>query len=195
MSPKTKEQYEEIRQRSAASILQAALELFGHNGYHSTSISQIAKEAGVSKGLIYNYYSGKEALLDAIVEGAMQVGEGLMNILETEEEAAVKLEGLIRASFIFIQSNLHYWKLMTSLAFQPEVIEKYEDLIQNKSDELMKVLEILFAELGVEHPAEEAFLLGATMDGVALHFLSLGENYPLEKIIDYTIQKFCRKIS
>ena len=192
MSPKTEKQYEEMRQRSAAIILQAALELFGHKGYHSTSISQIAKEAGVSKGLIYNYFSSKEALLEAIVVEAAKVGEGLMEILEQEQSTQEKLKLLIESSFALIQSNLHYWKLMTSLAFQPEVVEKFEDMIKNKSQEIFDVLEALFAEMNVANPKEEAYFLGATMDGIALHYMNMGEVYPLEKMINYTIQKFCR---
>nr|MBP9744851.1 helix-turn-helix transcriptional regulator [Saprospiraceae bacterium] len=56
MSPRTKEQYTELRSQSKSIIEAAALELFGHQGYMNTSIAQIAQKAGVSKGLLYNYY-------------------------------------------------------------------------------------------------------------------------------------------
>ena len=64
--PKTKEQFEEIRNKSKAAIIEAALELFANNGFHNTSITQIAKKAGVSKGLMYNYtWEGFETSLKA----------------------------------------------------------------------------------------------------------------------------------
>ncbi len=48
MSPNSKEKNELIRSRSRSNIMDAAVELFAHNGFHSTSVSQIAKEAGIS---------------------------------------------------------------------------------------------------------------------------------------------------
>ncbi|HRW21852.1 MAG TPA: helix-turn-helix domain-containing protein, partial [Bacteroidales bacterium] len=63
MSPRTPEQFEEIRLSKHKLILDTAMKLFASSGYHNTSISKIAKEAGISKGLIYNYFDSKEDLL------------------------------------------------------------------------------------------------------------------------------------
>ncbi|MDH5399984.1 MAG: TetR family transcriptional regulator, partial [Cyclobacteriaceae bacterium] len=54
MAPKTKDQLETIKGEKRQRILQAAVELFARHGYAHTSISQIAQNAGISKGLIYN---------------------------------------------------------------------------------------------------------------------------------------------
>ena len=43
-------------------ILDAALEVFAQKSYHGASMSNIAKLAGVSKGLIYNYFTNKESI-------------------------------------------------------------------------------------------------------------------------------------
>ena len=51
---KQKERFEEMRQRSEEKILAVALELFATKGYKNTSISDIAKKANISKGLMYN---------------------------------------------------------------------------------------------------------------------------------------------
>lgn len=68
MSPRTKVQFEKIRQKSRENIENIALELFALKGYHATSISQIAERAGISKGgLLYNYFKSKEQLLDSII--------------------------------------------------------------------------------------------------------------------------------
>jgi AcrR family transcriptional regulator len=60
MSPRTKQQFEDLRKDRRQAILDAALTVFANNGYHSASVSMIAKEAGVSKGLMYNYFESKE---------------------------------------------------------------------------------------------------------------------------------------
>jgi len=42
--------------------MNTALQLFENNGYESISISKIALTAGISKGLMYNYFPSKVAL-------------------------------------------------------------------------------------------------------------------------------------
>ena len=50
-------------QRGKQKLLDAATKLFESQGYFSTTVEQITDEAGVSKGLVYNYFSSKEELL------------------------------------------------------------------------------------------------------------------------------------
>jgi AcrR family transcriptional regulator len=47
-------------------ILHAAYDLFTQQGYHGTSMRQIAKRAGVALGGIYNHFSGKEEIFRAV---------------------------------------------------------------------------------------------------------------------------------
>lgn len=44
-----------------------ALGLFAKNGFHGTTISTIAREAGISKGLLYNYFESKDDLIKTII--------------------------------------------------------------------------------------------------------------------------------
>lgn len=50
----------EVRRKQ---ILQAAVKLFSGKGYYRTTISDIAREAGISSGLIYLYFKEKEDIL------------------------------------------------------------------------------------------------------------------------------------
>lgn len=50
------------------SILRAAADVFGRQGYHGASVRRIAAAAGVNEALIYYYFRNKEALLDAVIE-------------------------------------------------------------------------------------------------------------------------------
>ena len=49
-------------------IQQAALDEFSEKGFFGASLRQIVKQAGVTTGAFYGYYSSKEALFAAIVE-------------------------------------------------------------------------------------------------------------------------------
>lgn len=49
-----------------AAILQATLNLISAHGFHGTAMSKVAKEAGVSAGIIYHYFENKEDLIDQL---------------------------------------------------------------------------------------------------------------------------------
>lgn len=48
-------------------IMEAAAKLIAHYGYDKTTVSDIAKEAGISKGAVYLHYKSKEELFEALV--------------------------------------------------------------------------------------------------------------------------------
>ena len=47
-------------------ILDAAVRVFGRQGFHTCRVSDIADEAGVAYGLVYHYFSSKEEILDTL---------------------------------------------------------------------------------------------------------------------------------
>ena len=49
-------------------ILETALELFAQNGYPGTSMNDIARQLGITKAALYKHYTGKQEILDKIVE-------------------------------------------------------------------------------------------------------------------------------
>jgi AcrR family transcriptional regulator len=48
-------------------ILDAAARCFARDGFHSTSVHDIVRESGISAGLVYRYFAGKEDMIVAIV--------------------------------------------------------------------------------------------------------------------------------
>ena len=53
-------------------ILDKALELFAAYGYDSVSVGEIAKAVGIKAPSLYNHFSGKQAIFDAIVESTAE---------------------------------------------------------------------------------------------------------------------------
>ena len=53
--------------RARGEILQAAHRLFVERGFHGTSVRQIAQEAGIALGGIYNHFSRKDDLFEAVL--------------------------------------------------------------------------------------------------------------------------------
>ena len=54
-------------QRRRRQILDAATEVMSQTGFHSTSMQSVAEQAGISVGLIYQYFANKDVLLEAVI--------------------------------------------------------------------------------------------------------------------------------
>lgn len=65
---------EEYAALTRSAILDAALELFGSDGYDVSSIDAIAKRARVSKGAFYHHFSDKKAIFDEVLREQMRLG-------------------------------------------------------------------------------------------------------------------------
>lgn len=91
--PKVTEAYKEERR---AAILEGALHCFAEKGYAATTIDDIVRYLGISKGAIYNYFTSKEEMYSQIMESRMKrlVGS-LGETQEKETSASAKLRRLI----------------------------------------------------------------------------------------------------
>jgi len=61
-------QREEKSERSRRAVLDAALHLFGKQGYRATTIREIAEQAGVSTGNVYHHFPDKEAIFRELLD-------------------------------------------------------------------------------------------------------------------------------
>jgi TetR/AcrR family transcriptional regulator, fatty acid metabolism regulator protein len=80
-------------------ILDAAVRVFAHRGFHSCRVSDVADEAGVAYGLVYHYFDSKEEILDTLfVERWQLMLDAIEAIDRSDASARRKLE--LVASFI-----------------------------------------------------------------------------------------------
>lgn len=78
----------------AREITQAALELFVTRGFAATKLDDVARAAGVSKGLPYVYFKSKQELFKAVIAEA--IGDPLVRANEFVETYAGSAEDLLR---------------------------------------------------------------------------------------------------
>ncbi len=62
-----------------AAILDGAARAFDAEGYHGTTLGDIVKEAGVTKGALYFHFSSKEELAQALIDEQFSVLDPVMN--------------------------------------------------------------------------------------------------------------------
>lgn len=65
--PRSPSTNRDIRDSRRADILRAAAKLFARRGLTDTKIGDIAREAGLSHGLVYHYFPSKEAVFEAVI--------------------------------------------------------------------------------------------------------------------------------
>ena len=191
MAPIRKSRNEEIREASINKILDAALELFSSHGYAYTSMSQVARHAGISKGLIYNYFDSKEQMLHALIAN-LQKEEGKFIEVFNDEDPKIVLENMFRLYFREIRENTQIWKMITALSLQLDKFDFIHDLALEKLRRYYTLIQGQLERTGYPDPEQETKLLAAIFDGIGLHYLIIREDYPLDEIENYLIQKYCR---
>ncbi len=175
-------------------IVDAALICFAEMGLQSTSVRDIAKEAKISLGSMYNYYKSKEELMQAILFDSFKVLDH--TIPELGEQSPQKVFSDIIEQFIqLIEVKIDRLRLLTEMGVKknkPEFIikmthEKYEESV-------MKISNVLSA-LKINQAEMEARLIVAMLDGLVFESLLMGDKIRLGEIKEYLIQKYCKSNS
>src|SRR5215217_1533145 len=96
-------------------ILEAARRVFAERGFRRATTREVAREAGISEGTIYNYFEDKDALLMAILE---RLNETERRAEDFEEGMATDFEGFLRdylsRRMSFIWENREVFRVVLS---------------------------------------------------------------------------------
>jgi AcrR family transcriptional regulator len=106
-----------------AGILDAALAVFSARGFHSSSIDDIAREAGISKALIYEHFESKQGLYaDLLERNANELFERLASALAgvDVDSGAVRLATGLDAFFSFVEERRDAWRILFRDVVDPE---------------------------------------------------------------------------
>lgn len=188
--PRTAEQFKEIRTDRKKAILDAALHVFSEQGYHNTSIIEVSKKAGISKGLIYNYFDSKKELLDILL-GSFLDDE----MLAVKKVLKKPLTGFTMIEFIklntqILKAKLKQWKLYFSLVTQPEVIKILQDRFSEENIFITQKIMEFFKQKGDKNSEMTFTLFSTTIVGLKMSYIMDSENYPIEKIEELIIKQF-----
>lgn len=90
-------------------VLRRAIDLFIRHGYDATSISDLAKDLGVSKSAIFHHFDGKESILAAALDEALDALDQVVNDARDpgdDLDAYQRLRGAVRASVAILVTHL-----------------------------------------------------------------------------------------
>jgi AcrR family transcriptional regulator len=167
-------------QQTREKILRTAARLFSQRGYANTALSQVAREACVSKALILWHFDSKEKLFRAALGCTLEP-----YFIDVQELAGLdegqQIGRLIDLFHEFVLENVYSVRFFLGLVVHRE---EHPDRIVEKIDELYRLFRSLLTEIidsgrragrfrsDVE-PALDASLILASLDGILIeHFMS-----------------------
>jgi AcrR family transcriptional regulator len=178
MSPKSSKQFKSIREEKTTLIMDVALQHFADEGYFKTTITHIARHAGISKGLMYNYFESKEDLLIAIINRSMSE---ISQYFDPDNDGYLsedEFELFIRKLFSILRENICFWRLFFQLMIQKDVREQFlksnpssissvQVMYVNRNNTLLtlvsKMIEEYFVRKKVKKPADYDSVLDMNM--------------------------------
>jgi AcrR family transcriptional regulator len=171
-----------------AQIIQAALACFARQGYNNTTMDDIAKESGLSKGSLYWYFKSKEELFEATIMSFFNAfGQEAFAALDQGENASAKLRALGQQMTHFVTAAeglfnlfLEFW---ASSARRQEAGQLWGGLLKEFEIAIVRIIEEGVRQ-GEFKPVDAEQLVWAMMaayDGLAAYVM-LVPNLDIDRI-------------
>lgn len=168
-------------------VIKIAIRLLAENGYHSTSVEEIAKESGMAKGSFYKYYSSKEdLLLDIINITPVEIKQVLTKIsLKEYDSPEQKLSDLIFMCYENVLVN-HIQILVSSLFDGPLIKNKnIHEAARNVSIEMDHLISEFFIDIYGEEIGDYVWNLNVLFKSLIMNYLVLNR----EKLLNMDVKE------
>ena len=113
-------------------IVSATVECITRFGYHNFSMQDVARSAGVSKGIIHYYFLNKDDLMLSVLERVVEGIEGVLKSnLEAAKDPVEKLKIFIELCADIVKNTKEYYQV--SMDFWTQINQKSEvkEIISN----------------------------------------------------------------
>lgn len=162
------------QQTKRQQIIEAAAHLMVQKGIEQTSLSDIANEAGMSKGSLYYYYASKNDLIFDIADAHInQISENLFSIIEARKGNADWKDVLVilfeRIMAAETRGRLHIYLIQQALNGNDALMERF----QKKYREWYEMIRDGFEKIesGSGDYAKLSLLIVAALDGFLIQSL------------------------
>jgi AcrR family transcriptional regulator len=174
-------------------LLDATKRLVDRRGFHGVSIEAVAREAGITRPVVYGHFQDLAGLLEALVdrEGARalrQLATVLPAQLTDGADPAEQLAAALRGYLESVQADPATWRLvLMPPEGAPDVLR--QRITDGRAAVLAQLAEAARPGLGPgrESPDPEmtARMLSAVADEGARMLLTDPARYPVERIVDH----------
>jgi AcrR family transcriptional regulator len=103
-----------------AQLLEVARQAFGRSGFHGVSMEDVAREAGVTKPIIYDHFDSKEALYLALIEAdALELEDRVRSALRAPTGNRERIRAAYRTYFEFVDDHSEGFSLFLRESVSP----------------------------------------------------------------------------
>ena len=129
-----------------AQLLEVARKVFGRYGFHTVTMDTVAKEAGVTKPILYDHFPSKRDLYLALLEADLaNLRERLHDALDRSAGNRERIRGSFQAYFDFVDEHAEGFRLLMQEASGPE--RQFREMVGQLRSEIMgRVTEIIVRE-------------------------------------------------
>jgi AcrR family transcriptional regulator len=173
-------------------ILQTANRLMMEKGVKETSLADIAREAGISKGTLYYYYASKDDLIydvtqqhfSAITDNLLKWVENTKGISSFREVLKAVVGAMLEAE---TRTKLHLYLLQEAVLNNEPLRARFRETYAEWRNLVYNELYKLAGKMDIEHNQARAlsFLVVAIIDGLIIQRIVGGEEIPLDDIVGY----------
>jgi AcrR family transcriptional regulator len=162
------------RAQTRRDLLDAAARVFARQGYHATSVDEVAEAAGYTKGAVYSNFRSKEQLflelLDRQIDQAVEVVEDIFAKAEPRDRPRMLGQMHDEIQVLDQQWFLLETEFLLYAARNEAVRDRVAERQQRTRERITSLVASHLAELGIEDPAvtaeDAAELLMAAADGL-----------------------------
>ena len=175
----------------------AALKFFSAKGYHRTTMSEIALEAGFGKGTLYWYWKSKEELYFSLIEDMHREFLDLVErAVEREGSALDKLRWLGEEITDLYYRDREYCKLSWKMraeeleTFSPHHVERLYSYINRTKEKLQEIMAQGVAE-GIFPPHDPYYLacmLMGLVEGMEIQWLEDSKSFDLRRAMGMAME-------
>ncbi|WP_404394120.1 TetR/AcrR family transcriptional regulator [Pseudoalteromonas phenolica] len=175
-------------------ILDVATKLFAKNGFEKTPISAICTEANISKGLVFHHFKTKDELLREIFARITEIIGNSSKAYKQKTDPTQRLIAFIESIFsaMSVDEHKYIYQLNFNVMFQPSTRSLLQDLIEERTNILQTEVKEIFDFLGYKSSSIISRLFVAEVDGIALNYLFLGDDFDLPAVKQVFIEKYVK---
>jgi len=173
-------------------ILQTANRLMMDQGINNTSLNDIAREAGISKGTLHYYYPSKDDLIYDIAQQHFSVvkssvlrwNENVRGRTSFAEILRVVLSSFLEAD---TRNKLHLYLLQEAVVNNEHIRQRFQESYQEWRTLLKEELDLQSEVLGFNESETRAlsFIIVAIIDGLLIQRIVGGDIIPLDDIVEF----------
>ena len=171
-------------------LIEIATRLFSERGYENTPLSMVCEKANVSKGLISHHFKSKDGLLREIFKRTTDLIVEMNHIDQDNLTAKEKLLQVLESFFAQLQADKLFFQFNLNIIVQPSTRIILKDLIDERSTFILQATRNIFNELDAENSLVKSHLFIAELDGIAISYLTVYKEFPLDQIKQQIIQKY-----